>query len=109
MDHTIALAEAVCNFSRSTAEAGAVAARCVEALDRRARRLVRHRDRLAEMGDRLLEGGAAQGLVARLAPPFDREVVEAGFSEVMGDRFGLGLGVAAGLRRRGGGAPGGGS
>ena len=43
-----------------------------------ARRLVRHRDRLAEMGDRLLEGRAAQGLVARLAPPFDREIVEPG-------------------------------
>ena len=42
------------------------------------------------MGDRLLERGAAQGLVARLAPPFDREIVEAGFREMMGDDFGLG-------------------
>ena len=42
------------------------------------RRLVRHLDRLAEMGDRLLEGRAAQRLIARLAPPFDREIVEAG-------------------------------
>ena len=39
---------------------------------------VRHRDRLAEMGDRLLEGGAAQCLVTRLAPPFDGEIVETG-------------------------------
>ena len=45
---------------------------------RRRARPVRHRDRLAEMGDRLLEGRAAQRLVARLAPPFDREIVEAG-------------------------------
>ena len=43
------------------------------------------------MGDRLLEGRAAQRLVARLAPPFDREVVEAGLGEMMGDRFGLGV------------------
>ena len=40
---------------------------------------VRHGDRLAEMGDRLLEGRAAQRLVARLAPPFDAEIVEPGF------------------------------
>ena len=55
-----------------------------------ARRLVRHGDRLAEMGDRLLEGGAAEGLVAGLAPPFDRKIVEAGLREMMGDRLGLG-------------------
>ena len=55
-----------------------------------ASRLVRHGDRLAEMGDRLLERRAAQRLVARLAPPFDGEVVEAGLGEMMGDRFGLG-------------------
>ena len=60
---------------------------------RRRARPVRHRDRLAEMGDRLLEGRAAQGLVARLAPPFDREIVEAGLGEMMGDRFGLGVRV----------------
>ena len=46
------------------------------------------------MGDRLLEGRAAQRLVARLAPPFDREVVETGLGEMMGDRFGLGVRVA---------------
>ena len=57
---------------------------------RRRARPVRHGDRLAEMGDRLLEGGAAQGLVAGLAPPFDREIVEAGLREMMGDRFGFG-------------------
>ena len=62
-------------------------------------RLVRHRDRLAEMGDRLLEGRAAQRLVARLAPPFDGEIVEAGLGEMMGDRFGLGVGVAQRLGR----------
>ena len=39
---------------------------------RPARRPVRHRDRLAEMSDRLLERRAAQRLVAGLAPPFDR-------------------------------------
>ena len=45
------------------------------------------------MGDRLLEGRAAQRLVARLAPPFDREVVEAGLGEMMGDDFRLGRGA----------------
>ena len=50
------------------------------------------------MGDRLLEGGATQCLVARLAPPFDREVVEAGLGEMMRDRLRLGrraLGLVA--------------
>jgi len=39
---------------------------------------------------RLLKSRAAQRLVARLAPPFDREIVEAGFGEMMRDdlRFG---------------------
>ena len=46
------------------------------------------------MGDRLGESLATQRLVARLAPPFDREIVEAGLGEVMGDRFGLGVRVA---------------
>ena len=46
------------------------------------------------MGDRLLEGRAAQRLVARLAPPFDGEIVEAGLGEMMRDRFGLGVRVA---------------
>jgi len=41
------------------------------------------------MGDGLLEGGAAKSLVSRLAPPFDREVVEARFGEMVGDRLGL--------------------
>ena len=45
------------------------------------------------MGDRLLEGRAAKRLVAGLAPPFDREVVEAGFGEMVGDDFWLGLGA----------------
>ena len=53
-------------------------------------RLVRHRDRLAEMGDRLLEGRTAQSLVPRLAPPFNREIVEAGFGEMMGNDFRFG-------------------
>src|SRR5208337_5623866 len=55
-------------------------------------RLVRHRDRLAEMGDRLLEGRAVKRLVARLAPPFDGEIVEARFGEMMRDQLGLGRG-----------------
>ena len=46
------------------------------------------------MGDRLLEGRAAERLVARLAPPFDGEIVEPGLREMMGDRLGLGPGVA---------------
>jgi hypothetical protein len=40
--------------------------------------------------DRLLEGGAAKGLVAGFTPPFDRKIVEAGLGEVMGDDFRLG-------------------
>ena len=73
---------------------------------------VRHCDRLAEMGDRLLEGRAAQRLVARLAPPFDGEIVEPGLGEMMGDRLGLGrcaFRLTHKLRRRGDAAPGGGS
>jgi hypothetical protein len=42
------------------------------------------------MGDRLLEGGAAQRVFARLALPFDRQIVEAGLSEMMRKRFRLG-------------------
>ena len=53
-------------------------------------RLVGHLDRFAEMGDRLLEGRAVQGLVARLAPPFDGEIVEPSLCEMMRDRFWLG-------------------
>ena len=57
-------------------------------------RPVRHGDRLAEVGDRLLERRAAKGLVARLAPPFDREIVETGLGEMMGDRFRFGVGAS---------------
>src|SRR5271166_4623082 len=46
------------------------------------------------MGDRLLEGGSPQRLVPRFAPPFDRQIVEAGLGEMMADRFGLGVRVA---------------
>ena len=56
-------------------------------------RLVGHGDRLAEMGDRLLEGRAAKGLIARPAPPFDGLVVETRFREMMGDDFRLGRGA----------------
>jgi hypothetical protein len=45
------------------------------------------------MRDRLLEGRTAQSLIARLAPPFDRELVEAGLSEMMGDDIRLGCGA----------------
>ena len=64
-------------------------------LARRARRhssrpLVRHSDRLAEMRDCLLESRAPQRLVAGLAPPFDRKIVEASLGEMMRDRLGFG-------------------
>ena len=59
----------------------------------RARRLVRHGDRFAEMGDRLLERRAAERLVASLAPPFDGEVIEAGLGEVMRNELRLRSGV----------------
>ena len=42
------------------------------------------------MGDRLLEGRAAQSLVARLAPPFDCKIVETGLGEMVGDGLRLG-------------------
>ena len=61
-------------------------------------RPVRHRDRLAEIRNRLLEGRASQGLVAGLAPPFDFEVVETGLGEMMRDKLRLGrraLGLVA--------------
>ena len=47
---------------------------CTGTVVRRAvcRRPVRHLDRLAEMRDRFLERRAAERLIARLAPPFDR-------------------------------------
>ena len=51
------------------------------------------------MSDRLLEGRAAQRLVARLAPPFDREVVEARLSEMVRDRLGLHAGFTQDFRR----------
>ena len=43
------------------------------------------------MGDRLLEGRAAQRLVARSSPPFDCRIVEPGLGEMMGDRLELGV------------------
>ena len=45
------------------------------------------------MGDRLLEGRAAERLIARPSPPFDREVVEAGLGEMVRDDFRLGRGA----------------
>jgi hypothetical protein len=42
------------------------------------------------MGGCLLERRAAQGLVASLAPPFDRRLVETGLGQMMGDQFRLG-------------------
>ena len=59
---------------------------------RSGRSLVRHCDRLAEMGDRLLEGRAAQSLISSLAPPLDCRIIETGLGEMMRDRFGLGVG-----------------
>ena len=41
------------------------------------------------MGNRLLKGGAAERLVARLAPPFDGQVVEPRLGEMMRDHLGL--------------------
>ena len=57
-------------------------------------------DRLAEMRGGLLEGGAAQRLVAGLAPPFDRWLVETGLGQMMGDEFRLGRGTSANSRAR---------
>jgi hypothetical protein len=51
--------------------------------------LVRHRDRLAEMRDSFLERRAAERLIARSSPPFNRKVVEPGLREMMGDDFRL--------------------
>ena len=57
------------------------------------------------MGDRLLEGRAAKGLVARLAPPFDREIVEAGLREMMRDDFGRSRRLLRAFTQNFGGAP----
>jgi|ERR1700674_435299 len=51
--------------------------------------LVRNLDCLAEMRCRLLKRGAAQRLVAGLAPPFDRSFGEARLREMMRDDFRL--------------------
>ena len=51
------------------------------------------------MGDRLLEGRAAQRLVARSSPPFDCPIVEPRLGEMMGDRLGLGVRLAQRLGR----------
>ena len=51
------------------------------------------------MRNRFLEGGAAKRLIASLAPPFDRDVVETGFGEMMSDRFGLAVRIAQRLGR----------
>jgi hypothetical protein len=67
--------------------------------------LVRHFDRLAEVGDRLLESRAAQSLIARLAPPFDREIIEAGLGEMSRDRLRLGHCALRLLEQAFGGAP----
>ena len=42
-----------------------------------------------ELGHRFYQRRAAQGLVARLAPPFDCKIVEAGLGEMMRDGFWL--------------------
>jgi hypothetical protein len=42
------------------------------------------------MGDCFLKGRAAQRLLARFSPPFDREVVQPGLGEVMCDGLGFG-------------------
>ena len=42
------------------------------------------------MGNRLLEGRAAQSLIPGLSPIFDRRVAEAGLREMMRERFRLG-------------------
>jgi hypothetical protein len=57
------------------------------------------------MGDRLLEGRAAQRLIARLAPPLDREIVEPGLGEMVRDRLGLGGPVVRIVAQEFGGAP----
>ena len=62
-------------------------------------RFVGHRDRLAEMGDRLLVGRAAQRVFARLAPPVDRQIVEPGLPAVMRHRLRLPHGLDQRLRR----------
>ena len=51
------------------------------------------------MGDRLLEGRAAERVVARSSPPFDCRIVEPGLGEMMGDRLGLGVRVEQRLGR----------
>src|SRR5262249_40925028 len=65
----------------------------------RSLRFFRHCDRLAEVGDRLFVGRAAQRVFARLAPPLDREIVERGLGKVTGDRLRLFVSLDKRLRR----------
>src|SRR5271165_4293129 len=57
------------------------------------------------MGDRLLEGRAAQRLIASLPPPLDGEIVEPCLHEVMHDDFGLGRSALWIVAQEFGGAP----
>ena len=61
---------------------------------RQSRRLrrpgIRDLDRLAQVRDGLRKGRAPQRLLARLAPPFDRQFVKAGLSEVARNRLRFG-------------------
>jgi len=59
---------------------------------RRRGKFVGQFDRLAEVGGGLLERRAAQGLIARLAPPFDRRLVETGLGQMVGNELRLGGG-----------------
>ena len=59
---------------------------------RRVANAVRHLDCLAEMRDRFLKRGAAQRLIAGLAPPFDGRVGHARLREVISERFRLSRG-----------------
>ena len=52
---------------------------------------VRECDRFAEMRHRLLEGRAAQSILARVAPPFDRQIFIPGRGAVMRDFLRVGL------------------
>src|SRR5215813_2701012 len=61
--------------------------------------LVGHLNCLAEMGDRLLVRRAAQRVLARLAPPVDRHVVEPGLPAVMRHSLRLPRGLDQRLRR----------
>ncbi len=57
------------------------------------------------MGDRFLERRAAQRLISRLDPPFNRKIIKAGLCEMSGDHLRFGRRALRAVAQEFGGAP----